>query len=415
MLTFKQFLMEGVVDQVQSTMDLTKKLAPRIARSGAGGLFTPDTQLDTLVSAVKPERPGLQGVYRYVTDPTRKFNKDGMYHTIKVFSTTPAEIGIPGSEANSTLRHELQHRAQVISIARDNPNLGLGPEAIMQKASYSKFDDVMPLQRGWFTPFPGPDLSYKFSPREVNARGIQGSGDAIIDQNNLSRMVVVNQPKVRDFEFNFEKSGGKVRAPQLPPDIGRWAADAAFRINSAKETKNLASTQEEIKAGVYKKSDATELTKAITKTQKAVNLDIAKGVHANVPNAQSIAQDAFDEKVTGAQRERATRVANTQAEVEGSKAKYGGFQVSPFLSDPLSTANMAADMAGALGDVNSRSQLMTKAAASRENPNFSDSEQMMGDAFLRGGGEDFQVDPRFLQVANQRAKDRLRDKEFKNK
>ena len=72
-------------------------------------------------------------------------------------------------------------------------------------------------------------------------------------------------------------------------------------------------------------------------------------------------------------------------------------------------------MAGALGDVNSRSQLMTKAAASRENPNFSDSEQMMGDAFLRGGGEDFQVDPRYLQVANQRAKDRLRDKEFKRK
>ena len=74
---------------------------------------------------------------------------------------------------------------------------------------------------------------------------------------------------------------------------------------------------------------------------------------------------------------------------------------------------MAADMAGALGDVNSKAQLTTKAAASLNNPNFSDSEQMMGDAFLRGGGEEFQVDPRSLQVANQRAKDRLRDKEFK--
>ena len=402
--------MEGVVDQVQSTMDLTKKLAPRLARTGVGALFTPDTQLDTLVSAVNPNQPGLQGSYRYVPDPTKKLNKDGMYHTIKVFTTDPGKIGIPGSEANSTLRHELQHRAQLISIAQDNP--GVHPESLMQKASYSKFDDVMPLQRSWFTPFPGEDLSYKFSPREVNARGIQGSGDATIDQNKLSRMVVVNQPKVRDFEFNFEKSGGKLKAPELPPDIGRWAADAAFRMNSEKETKNLASTQDEIKAGFYKKSDATELTKAITKTQKAVNLDIAKGVHANVPNAQSIAQDAFDERVTGVQRERATRVADTQADVQRSRAQYGGFQVSPFLSDPLSTANMAADMAGALGDVRSRAQTMIKAAASLNNPNFSDSEQMMGDAFLRGNGEEYVVDPRFLQVANQRAKDRLRDKEW---
>jgi hypothetical protein len=56
---------------------------------------------------------------------------------------------------------------------------------------------------------------------------------------------------------------------------------------------------------------------------------------------------------------------------------------------------------------------MTKAAASLNNSNFSDSEQMMGDAFLRGGGEEFQVDPRSLQVQKQREKDRLRDKEFK--
>jgi len=412
MLTFKQFLMEGVVHQVQSTMDLTKKLAPRIADKGSGALFTSDTQLDTLVTAFPPQERGLQGAYRYATDPTRKLNKDGRYHVIKVFTTNPAEIGIPGTNDNSTLRHELQHRYQITSLARDNP--GLGPEALMQKSNYSKFDDVIPLRnRNWMTLFPGPDLSYKFSPREVNARGIQGSGDAIIDQNRLARMVVVNQPTVRDFEFNFEKSGGKVRAPQLPPDIGRWAADAAFRVNSEKETKNLASTQDDIKSGFYKKGDATELTKAIAKTQKAVNLDIAKGVQSNVTNAQNIAQDQFSDKVIGPQRERATRVANTQAEVESGRAKYGGFQVSPFLSDPLSTANMAADMAGALGDVNSRSQLMTKASASLNNPNFSDSEQMMGDAFLRGGGEDFQVDPRSLQVANQRAKDRLRDNEFK--
>jgi len=38
---------------------------------------------------------------------------------------------------------------------------------------------------------------------------------------------------------------------------------------------------------------------------------------------------------------------------------------------------------------------------------------MMGDAFLRGGGEEFQVDPRSLQVQKQREKDRLRDKDFK--
>ena len=123
-------------------------------------------------------------------------------------------------------------------------------------------------------------------------------------------------------------------------------------------------------------------------------------------HAQSVAADSYSDKVIGPQRERQQRVANTQAEVEGIKGKYGGFQTSPFLSDPLSTANMAADMAGALGDVHSKAQTMTKAQSSLYNPMFSDSEQMMGDAFLRGGGEEYQVDPRFLQVQRQREKDR---------
>jgi len=119
-------------------------------------------------------------------------------------------------------------------------------------------------------------------------------------------------------------------------------------------------------------------------------------------------RDAYSDKVTGPQRERATRVANTQADVETTKSARmaAGLGSGAFSSDPISISNLGMDVAGAMGDSSLRGDQVRKAAASLYNPFYSDSEQMMGDALLRGGGEDFQVDPTFLRVAQQREKDR---------
>jgi hypothetical protein len=257
----------------------------------------------------------------------------------------------------------------------------------------------------------GQDYSYILDPQEVNARGVQAAGDAIEQHGRLSTSKLLMNPEIDDFALNFEKSGGKLTPPKLNSNIARTQADRAFDTHMGIENKILDSRQRETFA--IRKSDATQINKDIVKARKSVQSDIARGLQANIPTAQAEVENLYGTKTTSPQRERATRVANTQAEVETGRAKFGGFQTTPFLSDPLSTANMAADMAGALGDVNSKAQLTTKAAASLNNPNFSDSEQMMGDAFLRGGGEEFQVDPRSLQVQKQREKDRLRDKDFK--
>jgi hypothetical protein len=68
------------------------------------------------------------------------------------------------------------------------------------------------------------------------------------------------------------------------------------------------------------------------------------------------------------------------------------------------------DVAGMMGQSTLRSDQVRQASASLNNPMFSDSEQMMGDALLRGGGEDYQVDPTFLRMADQRAKDRAKER-----
>ena len=412
MMRFKQFLMEGVVDQINSTRKLAAFIAPKVK-----GVKTfenlPGSFVDTLI-ATPPADSTKLGSFGYYSDPSgiRK-EKGGDFNSIKIYTDNAERLGIPSSVENATLRHELQHRYQMNQRIQNNP--GVHPSDILASLNSSKFDSLSGATPRLTSALQGvnrgPTVSYTLNPQEVNARGIERAGNAIEQHGRLSTSKLLMNPGVDEFAFNFEKSGGKLTPPQLDPTIARTQADRALDTHMSRENLNLDVIEKDI--DLYKKSDATAIAKDLKTARKSVRSDIARGLQSNIPNAQAEVENLYGTKVTSPQRERATRVADTQADVQRSRAQYGGFQTTPFLSDPLSTANMAADMAGALGDVHSRAQTMTKAAASLNNPNFSDSEQMMGDAFLRGGGEDFQVDPRSLKVANQRAKDRLRDNEFK--
>lgn len=412
MISFKQFLLEGVVSQINSTRRRSDLLAQEMAKGLSndsykfGGIRT--------MMAVDPADNVSSGSYRYIPAGAGKSTITGQpttepIHYITLNTDKPAKLFDPQSAEKSTLRHELQHLFQ-----RD-AQLSANPEYAMNRKISSKFNNISGVGPNTTEHIKqnnmGQDFSYVLDPQEVNARGIQAAGDAIEQHGRLSASKLLMNPEVDEFAFNFEKSGGKLTPPKLDSNIARTQADRAFDTHMGMENKLLDAKQKETVA--IRKSDATQINKDIVKARKSVQSDIARGLQANIPTAQAEVENLYGTKTTSPQRERATRVANTQAEVETGRAKFGGFQTTPFLSDPLSTANMAADMAGALGDVNSKAQTTTKAAASLNNPNFSDSEQMMGDAFLRGGGEEFQVDPRSLQVQKQREKDRLRDKEFK--
>jgi len=413
MMRFKQFLIEGVVDQINSTRTLASYIAPRV--KGVKTFYDlPGSSVDTLV-ATPPADSTKLGSYDYRVAPSITKNDRDDFNFIKVYTDNPERLGISSSIENSTLRHELQHRYQMNQMIQDRPSVS--PSDILGSMVSSKYDSLSGatprLTSALQAVNRGPAISYTLGPQEVNARGIQRAGSAMDQHSRLSRSRLLLNPEIDDFALNFEKSGGKLTPPQLDPTIVRTQAERALATQMSRENLDLDTIEKDI--GSYKKSDATAIAKDLKTARKSIQSDIARGLQSNIPTAQAEVENLFGTKVTSPQRERTTRVADTQADVQRSRAQYGGFQTTPFLSDPLSTANMAADMAGALGDVHSRAQTMTKAAASLNNPNFSDSEQMMGDAFLRGNGEEYVVDPRFLQVANQRAKDRLRDEEWNKK
>lgn len=358
---------------------------------------------------VDPKSPTTFGDYRFYAKGKRN---ETIYvptydsHAIKIYTDTPAEITNPSSRENSTLRHELQHLHQRERQLQDNPNYAIN------KTNSSKYDQLRPVEglsdfdSDLITNEFAKHFSYTLDPQEVNARGIQKAGDAIEQQNKLARSKITSDPRFADYEFELEKSRGRAKAPELDPNIGRSQAELAFQTQMAKENENLNPLSSVLHA--IKKGDATRAAKDIKGAKKSIASDVARGVQSNVDYAQQVAQDAYSDKVIGPQRERAKRVIQTQADVETAKSARmaGGLGFGAFASDPISTSNVAMDVAGAMGDSRNRSDQMRKAGASLYNPMYSDSEQMMGDALLRGGGDEFQVDPSFLRVANQRTKDR---------
>lgn len=427
MLSFKQFIIESVESQLDTVSKQAKKVAkslksledfPDDMRAMA---FTkdeapsrlPGANLDTYLATLPPDNVKL-GTQRLL--PPDENSADPI-NLIKLFTDKPELMSDPDSQVRSTLEHELTHGYQSERQFESNPKFALSRTKSQRFDNTKVKPEISPPQESdndhWTKDF-FKQLSYETDPLEVNARGMQLGLEAQRKQNQLARKVVRNRPEYADFELNLEKSRGTLQPPELdrvPQDARLFGRDVIFPQVFEPEKESIDYYKKLAPAMVQKPSDANKINKTLEKTQKAIQSDIGRAILANQKAAEQEMHLAHSDTVTTPMRERQQRVANTQAEVEGLKSRYGGFQTSPFLSDPLSTTNMAADMAGALGDVHSKAQTTTKAQSSLYNPMFSDSEQMMGDAFLRGGGEEYQVDPRFLQVQRQREKDRQKEKQ----
>ena len=406
MKRFKQFLFEAVEDQIKTTQARSKEIGSDLQKSKTFGGFYGGKE--TIVG-VSPQNPKTYGTYGFIPK-NYKFQSGYVnpsdFHSIDISTDDRKSLSNPHSRESSTLRHELQHLHQKERQLKDNPTYALS------RKNSTKFDKISGFnayaQNYIDTYEVGKKLSYATDPQEVNARGIQRGGDAIIRHNDLARSKITSDSKFADFDFELEKSKGKAKPPTLDPNIGRSQANLAFGAEMGKENDSLNDLEKDLIA--LKRKDKMSAQKSIQTSRKAISSDIARGVQSNVGYAQEVAQDAYSDKVTGPQRERTSRVARTQADVETTKSARmaGGLGSGAFSSDPIAISNLGMDVAGAMGQSSLRTDQMKKAAASLYNPMYSDSEQMMGDALLRGGGEDFQVDPTFLRVSQQRAKDRQR-------
>jgi hypothetical protein len=410
MLRFKQFLVEGVVDQIQASRTRADLLGKNLAKTGKstnyalGGIGT--------YVFVEPKDSRTLGDYRFLSKEKEysggvKLSHDA--HKINIYTDSPAQIRIPTSQENSALRHELQHLFQKSRQLQDNPHYALNRKKSNKYNQLRMTSSIEALMPDNIKNDIKKEFSYRLDPQEVNARGIERAGDAIEHHNELARSKITSDPRFADYEFELEKSLGRAKAPELDPNIGRSQAELAFQTHMGKENEGLDFLSDVLQD--VKKGDATRAAKDIKTAKKSIASDVARGLQSNVDYAQQVAQDAYSDKVIKPQRERQTRVAQMKNDFDATRPM--GFNSGVFMSDPISTSNFAYDVAGAMGDVTTRDQTMKKAASSLYNPMYSDSEQMMGDAFLRGGGEGYAVDPTFLQVANQRAKNREEEKKRK--
>ena len=186
MLRFKQFLLEGVENQIKRTQKSANLLGQDLAKTGKSARYRFDG-IDTF-AYVQPSNEKSLGNYSFfpkgvkLTDDT--INTDD-FHRIKVFTDNPTQITNLASQQNSTLRHELQHLWQRSQQLKDNPQY-------VDKKN-TKYNNIRPKEglglntSEYIKNEIGKDLSYKLDPQEVNARGIQRAGDAIEQQNILAR------------------------------------------------------------------------------------------------------------------------------------------------------------------------------------------------------------------------------------
>ncbi len=423
MLRFKQFLMESVVTNIGQTRDFSKMMRSAYgSRPPSAVTFTPaevKTGSVDVYTAVQPRESGNRriGSYRRIESPTIPGIQP--FDAIQIYTNNPRQVGVLGSPEESAARHEFQHRLQA-DAQRQSGN------PMSSNRNSQKYKNIQGVTRtateilqssGQNSPSVADELSYTLDRQEVGARRIQAGGDAQIRMDRLARGTPDVNPAIRDFEVDLEISGGKTKIPEFNPiKAARNAAQNAYRAEKTAEqdflkTADWVSNPNNPASSGVRQSDRTRVATDYRKAQKKFDSAVGAALQDNIPNAASEAQEKFEQRVTTPIRERQARVARTAADVEAAKRTgLSSMSAVGMPSDPIAQANFAMDVAGMMGQSTLRSDQVRQAAASLNNPMFSDSEQMMGDAILRGGGEDYQVDPTFLRMADQRAKDRAKER-----
>lgn len=410
MKKFKEFLYESIETQLarvrRETQNVLNRVPATFGKSDQNFVYNRTSpEASIRLEFERPKEGGPAGTHFYA----RKDNKN-YGSIIDVFTDTPGEVRDPLSPERSTLHHEMAHREQALRRLEDNPqnqelvrsSQARTFSALKPRAGLPGSSDVIDQIRS--------DANYWVGNRqEINARGVERGLLAQDVQNQSARARVAMNPEIQNFEFELERSKGTAPAPELKSVDARARSAGVDAMKQVLRPENVIYGKQLVNTlFLGNPSDVRKLATAAEKSYKSVASDVGRAVMANEPHAAEVMRDAYSDKVTGPQRERATRVANTQADVETTKSARmaAGLGSGAFSSDPISISNLGMDVAGAMGDSSLRGDQVRKAAASLYNPMYSDSEQMMGDALLRGGGEDFQVDPTFLRVAQQREKDR---------
>jgi len=450
MLSFKQFLRESVEIQsrlVRQTGDkafsnMSSTVRPRFEFDDAvkasnysfkpsdfadeGGRIFPTK--DVNITVFHPQDiqlpPNVIGRYN---------NRNLDYHEIQL---VPRETT---NQLKPTLHHELTHAYQSDRAARTTgndpftnnnrftPDYGKmfirGADTKKAKEAYNSFNFI----------------SYWTSPHEKNARAIEMGIDAQDTQKNIA---IADIDDLRKRRMLGLLPG---RTDFTDAELERIARDAGHKARRANVDHEMALGQELnreknqfSKIAGKSPQQQREIERAISSTIDYMDNRIARQTMDNEGVVVGAMRDRLKTPAPNAIKDTAVKVkgavaatikpeglVSTSPTPSARSMPKGGTPLKPYglsstpgglsPTNPWSIADMGVSIAGDSQPVGSRQSEINKAAASIGNPFFTDSEQMMGDALLRGRGEEFAIDPTFLRVDDQRRKDREKEQKDKNK
>lgn len=344
MLKFKQFLLEGIVDQI----NYSKRMKKEVLRN-----FNPQKNSSYIYDIEKPEqstlvriRPTAEARSGVAGDFSQQFSQDGtkIGRVINIYTDEPNNIFKPGSAEDRTLTHEFGgHGYQETKSAEKNPNRPFVPSTRYNNTPIR--DDlsveVAKQVQG--------SLSYNTDvDKEANARGAD-VGEVVRDVQNVNaRRRVRFDPKMADFELDYEKSRGTLEAPELKNVEARVRSAGIDALNATLKDERQSTLSKKIAAlGLKSSKDAVAAVKELDDAQKYVEKRAGAAVVDNQQNAEGSMRDEYSRLVTTPMRERHGRVQNTQAQVNQAllPSKRSGMILSP---NTNFTIDMATNLMGLL-------------------------------------------------------------------
>ena len=323
--------------------------------------FNPQKNSSYIYDVEKPEqstlvriRPTAEARSGVAGDFSPQFSQDGtkIGRVINIYTDEPNNIFKPGSIEDRTLTHEFGgHGYQETKSAEKNPNRPFVPST-----RYSTTPTRDDLSAEVAKQVQG-SLSYSTDiDKEANARGAD-VGEFVRDQQNANaRRRVRFDPKMADFELDYEKSRGTLEAPELKNVEARVRSAGIDALNVTLQDERQSTLNKKIAAlGLKSSKDAVAAVKELDDAQKYVEKRAGAAVVANQQNAEGSMRDEYSRLVTSPMRERHGRVQNTQAQVnQALLPSKSGMIGSP---NTNLTTDMAINMMGILTPPSSKDRM----------------------------------------------------------
>lgn len=274
-----------------------------------------------------------------------QFSQDGtkIGRVINIFTDEPNNIFNSGSREDQTLTHEFGgHGYQERKSAEKNPNRPFVPSN-RYRTTPTREDlspEVAKQVRG--------SLSYNTDiDKEANARAVTDAKLAQDVQNINARRRVSFDPKIADFELDYEKSRGTLEAPELKNVEARVRRAGIDALNATLQDERQSTLKKKFAAlGLKSPKDALSAVKELDDAQKYVERRAGAAVVANQQEAENQMRDEYSRLVTTPMRERHGRVRETAAQVnQAMLPSKSGMIGSPNIN---LTTDMAVNMMGLL-------------------------------------------------------------------